>query len=214
MASDKKQSRGRGRPRQENAPDPDHVARLALNAFAAFGFEGASVRAIAAAANVDSALVLRRYGSKSGLWNATVDRLGERMSVLWTAVDNLRVDPAPLPDRCRRVIRLFVAFCCEVPELGRFFTDEIAKPSERRDYLLERIWRPHVRVLRPFLQEARNAGVLMVDDVELLVFLLVGMVAMPLMMGPIITSDLGIEWQDLESRMSRSIERMVLLPTD
>ncbi|NWK97925.1 hypothetical protein DM806_20135 [Sphingobium lactosutens] len=48
---------------------------VALEAFAAQGFDGASVRHIAAQAGVDPALIKHQFGSKADLWHAAVDTL-------------------------------------------------------------------------------------------------------------------------------------------
>lgn len=202
--------RGRGRPRHGDAPDPVHVARIALAAFAASGYDGASVREIAAIAAVDPALITRRYGSKLGLWKATVDQLAERMETLHAALADLDDDPAPFRHRFRHALRLFVAFCCEVPELGRFFTDEIARSGERRDYVMECIWRPNFAALRPLLYEARERGLVCTDDPDILIFQLVGMVAMPLMMQSVMAQELGAGSDAIQKRLTASVERMFL----
>lgn len=214
MGSDRdieqKSARGRGRPRQEDAPDPTTVERIALLAFASEGFDGARLRSIANMANVDPALVSRRYGSKEGLWKATVDQLADRMSSLWTSLNQLQHGKTPFRERFEQALRLFVSFCCEVPELGRFFTDEIAKPGARRDYLLDRIWRPHVAAMQPLLKEACQVGLLPSEDDQFLTYSLVGMVAMPLMMASAIKTELGLDDNALKRSLHRSVS--ILLP--
>ncbi len=49
------------------------VLAAARHAFAAHGYEGATVRAIAADAGVDPSMVIRYYGSKDGLFRAATD---------------------------------------------------------------------------------------------------------------------------------------------
>lgn len=87
----------RSAPGAENeaaTPDParDRILRAGLEQFAEHGFRGASVRAIAAAAEVSPALVLHHYGSKDGLRRACDERLmefaDEKESML--ASDNLQ----------------------------------------------------------------------------------------------------------------------------
>ena len=63
------------------AADADNRSRLlhaAADVFAEFGFEGASLRAIADAAGVSFQLIAYYFGSKEELWVATVDYLFER----------------------------------------------------------------------------------------------------------------------------------------
>ena len=85
----------RGRPRG----NPDTKARIAEAAhdlFLAHGYQGTTVRAIAAAAGVDSALISYHFGSKQGLFGQSLNLL----CVESTALDQaLRGDQAGLADR-------------------------------------------------------------------------------------------------------------------
>jgi AcrR family transcriptional regulator len=85
----------RGRPRGR----PDTKARIAEAArelFLEHGYQGTTVRAIAAAAGVDSALISYHFGSKQGLFGESLDLLCVRPGAL---DDALRGDPAGLADR-------------------------------------------------------------------------------------------------------------------
>jgi AcrR family transcriptional regulator len=64
-----------GRPARTDLPAAAADACLdrALEAFAERGFEGASIREIAAASGVSHGLLNVRFGSKMGLWIAAVD---------------------------------------------------------------------------------------------------------------------------------------------
>jgi AcrR family transcriptional regulator len=85
----------RGRPRG----NPDTKARIAGAArelFLEHGYKGTTVRAVAAAAGVDSALISYHFGSKQGLFGQSLDLL----CVEPTALDQaLRGDQAGLADR-------------------------------------------------------------------------------------------------------------------
>lgn len=85
----------RGRPRG----NPDTKARIAEAArelFLEHGYKGTTVRAVAAAAGVDSALISYHFGSKQGLFGQSLDLL----CVEPTALDQaLRGDQAGLADR-------------------------------------------------------------------------------------------------------------------
>ena len=203
-------ARGKGRPREGHAPDPDHLARIAFTAFAKAGYEGTSVRAIAAQADVDPALVTRRYGSKAGLWKASVDRLAVHMQTMWAALDALRNAPAPFPQRYRGMLRHFVEFCHEVPELARFFTGEIETPGERRDYLLDTIWKPHVAAMQPFLEEARESDMATSEDTPLMLLLIVGMAAIPTMMASVIQEETVNAGISMQERLSQAVETLLI----
>lgn len=85
----------RGRPRG----NPDTKARIASAArelFVEHGYKGTTVRAIAAAAGVDSALISYHFGSKQGLFGQSLNLL----CVESTALDQaLQGDRAGLADR-------------------------------------------------------------------------------------------------------------------
>ncbi|WP_281368830.1 TetR family transcriptional regulator [Phytohabitans rumicis] len=85
----------RGRPRG----NPDTKARIAAAArglFLEHGYQGTTVRAVAAAAGVDSALISYHFGSKQGLFGQSLDLLCVEPAALDQA---LRGDRAGLADR-------------------------------------------------------------------------------------------------------------------
>lgn len=150
--------RSRGRPERGAGPDPEHVLRTALTIFAERGFDDATLRAIAAAAGVDQALVSRRYGSKLGLWKAAVDAVSIAMCDAQDSMAACQAGAAGSAERLVIAIEHFVGFSCRYPELHRFFTREAATPGERRDYVLDRIWWPHEASLLPAMARAEEDG--------------------------------------------------------
>lgn len=65
--------RRRGRPRAGEADGRTRILAAAAAEFEAKGYEGTSMRGVAAAAGVDSALVHHHFGSKADLFTAVVD---------------------------------------------------------------------------------------------------------------------------------------------
>jgi AcrR family transcriptional regulator len=66
--------RGRGRPRREDAADTrDHILTAAREEFSERGYEKTSVRGIAKAAGVDSALVHHYFGTKEQVFEAAIE---------------------------------------------------------------------------------------------------------------------------------------------
>lgn len=59
------------------SPTREAIAAAAGRLFAAHGYAGTSVRAVAAAAGVDPALVIRHFGSKERLFLDTTDLAGQ-----------------------------------------------------------------------------------------------------------------------------------------
>ncbi|MFZ3484653.1 TetR/AcrR family transcriptional regulator [Sphingomonas sp. 3-13AW] len=183
--------RSRGRPRQDQGPDPEEILSAALSAFAKYGWAGADLRKIAKVAGVDSALIARRYDGKVGLWRAIVDHVSTTLK-RWQALDDL--EGLPLADQLRVVIERFVLLSLEQPDLGRFFIDQIAEPGERRTYVIEQIWSVHRAHVMPLLQRAAEEGLLPPgSDPETFHAVLVGAVAMPLLTRSIALPDIDTD---------------------
>ena len=88
-------ARTRGRPRG-NPPTREAIVSAARTLFLERGYRGTTVRAVAAVAGVDAALIAYHFGSKKGLF-ADVMQF-QRANAL--AVDHVLVgDPATLPER-------------------------------------------------------------------------------------------------------------------
>lgn len=175
--------RKRGRPNREQAPSPGAILEAALRAFARNGFEGSSLRSIATDAGVDVALASRQFGSKLDLWKATVDALSERMVDMHDEIAELQRGGAPIGHRVRMAFARFTTFSCTTPELGKFFVDETVHPGERCDYVLEKIWHPHRAAMLPLITEGVSAGMVRGTDPDLLLLMLMGAVALPLLMA-------------------------------
>lgn len=199
------EKRGRGRPSSGDAPDPNRIARVAFAVFAAHGFEGARLREVAALAQVDVALVSRRYGSKLGLWMASVDDLAQRMNNLWDAIATQTSGTGLAQEDFHQALRMFVEFSGEVPELGRFVTNEISTPSFRRDYVYDQIWRPCMRVMNPLMQKAADAGLHCLSSPDFFVFMLIGAISMPLMMRELISQETGVDEAMIGAMLQREI---------
>ena len=82
----------------EAAPARERILDAALAAFAERGFDGATTRAIAAAAGVNLGLIPYYFADKQGLWREAVDRA---FADLERGVGDLVRDAHSLEDRER-----------------------------------------------------------------------------------------------------------------
>jgi AcrR family transcriptional regulator len=110
------------------------IAVAAREMFHAHGYDGASVRAIAAAAHIDPALVIRHFGSKQQLF----------LRVIEPDADILDVISGPLDGLGRRVVRYMIS-----DEAAGFRADYVlmtaaAHHPQVREALLERSARLYV----------------------------------------------------------------------
>lgn len=194
--------RKRGRPRRSDAPDPAAIRMAALARFARNGFDGTNLREIAAEAGVDVALVARQFGSKMGLWKSVVDTIAQRMADAQADIVELPPAGMSLAERLRRALHGFVAFNAAHPELGQFFVNEVTRPGERRDYVLERLWLPNRRALLPLLREGMDGGIVPAVDPELALLMLIGAVALPLITGEAVSQEFG---HGIEARLTEAV---------
>jgi AcrR family transcriptional regulator len=174
-------ARSRGRRHGSEISGREALLGAALSAFAANGYEATSLRAIAASADVDMALVARLFGSKMELWVAVVDHLAERQAVgrqkLMTLAILAAHDPA---EAMRRFIRMFVEISYHGPEVPAFIMQESGSPSERLDILAERLLCPFQKAYGPIIDAAIRAGVVKAPHPELFTRMMFCAISMPM----------------------------------
>ncbi len=133
------------------------IIAAALALFAERGFDGASMRDIAARAQVDHSLLRYYFGDKSRLWRDAVavmiDRLSSEMSAVWTAGAG-----QPLIDRFKSYLRAYVRYCARHPEHARIMVQESMKPSDRVAWIIERGIRDQHGALMPVLSSLIRMG--------------------------------------------------------
>lgn len=121
---------GRSRTREQ-------ILEVARRRFVAEGYQAVTLRAVAAEAGVDVALVSYHFGSKKGLFGAALGLLGNPPEVMAAA---LAGDPAGLPERVLRALlrtwddpdrgaqlRLLVAAATQEPDLARLLTEVLQR---------------------------------------------------------------------------------------
>ncbi|MDT0306622.1 TetR family transcriptional regulator [Streptomyces sp. DSM 44917] len=97
-------TRTRGRP-PGNPPTRERIAEVARGLFLERGYRGTTLRAVAAAAGVDSALIAYHFGSKQGLFGEALRvRCGQSLAVAEALAAGRGGGPAELADRLLRAI--------------------------------------------------------------------------------------------------------------
>jgi AcrR family transcriptional regulator len=119
----------------------ERILTAALDLFSELSFDGATTRDIAARAGVTQPLLNYHFSSKDELWRAAVDGLFETLSrVLSARADGLRgVDEVTV---ARLLVREFIYFSADHPQLHRIITQECKTDGPRMDWLVERHIRP------------------------------------------------------------------------
>lgn len=153
-------SRSRGRPSRDErsaAQTRSTILEASLTLFAERGFEGASMRNIAAEVGVEHSLLRYHFGDKGALWREAVlqmiKRLDAEMAMAWAGTEQ-----QSLVERFKCYLRAYVRYCATHPEHARIIVQESMKPSDRVAWIVEKgVVRQH-RSLIPVLRILMRQG--------------------------------------------------------
>ncbi|MBD1552450.1 TetR/AcrR family transcriptional regulator [Pseudomonas typographi] len=207
-------SKRRGRPPKACAVKPDAIIQAALRSFAAHGFEGASLRRIAATANVDVALIAHRHGAKLELWKAVVDDIaGQFVGQLSRPRNPVDATGATSMERLLHAIDQMIDFSADAPEMSMFVLKEVAQQDARFHYLYERLIKPVQEVLLPTVEQAIHDGFLKGVNGNLFFYNLSGAIALTLSLRPFIEQfDVEVFSSQLFSQRMKTLWRALLYP--
>lgn len=133
----------------------ERIVDAAREQFARSGVDGASLRAIAAAAGTSVAMIAYHFENKDGLFRAVVDRVYDPFVAELEAVVAAESDPL---ERLKALLRRIGAVSEEERATMRIVLREATIFSERLFYVLGRFLNGHGRLLRDTLSAAQEAG--------------------------------------------------------
>jgi AcrR family transcriptional regulator len=143
------------------AADLDNRARLlhaASDTFAEFGFEGASLRAIAESAEVSFQLIAYYFGSKEELWVATVDYLFERY--LETGKGLGFTPSGNLHEQFHNHLRLLLTDLLQRPQLHKICVQEhLANSPRYRNVIAPKLLHMFTSLALPYFHEVVRLGI-------------------------------------------------------
>jgi AcrR family transcriptional regulator len=201
--------RGPGRPGKDRPNGALLLLRAGQSAFARHGFEGASLRGIAAAAGVDPALAAHHFGSKEALWEAVIDRfalfLAPYIVELWELQTRMEI---PIRARIETAFRQLISAVCAEPEGGMLLARISAERGEKLDMLVEKLLRPYHDAFEPLLLEAMREELIAEQPLEMLYFMLFHAVTMSVSFRHVL-GYFGEPFEDIE-RLKRDMTRCVL----
>src|ERR1700726_5351597 len=173
-----------GRPKAHDAPvTVEQILDAAFRAFATYGYDGVAVRTLNRELGVSHNLIHQRFGSKLGLWYASVDHaFGQQVTELATAFDPTLSDPL---DQLNHAIRRFVQYNAERPELLGLMNIEGRIDSERLDYIYENYIAPALIPLGRLLEHLRKEGRIRPISLSALFFLVAHGAAAPFTLAPL-----------------------------
>src|SRR6266513_204788 len=154
----------RGRPRkraeQQRALETrGAILDAAIAEFAARGFDGASIRAIADRLGLQHPLITYHYRSKDILWRAAAEHAFAQIREGWdnSAPENSDLSPlARLREEYATLFRYTVAF----PEFHRFMRQEAFTNNPRLKWVAEAVLAPLLERLLPQLTAAQKQSFL------------------------------------------------------
>ncbi len=145
----------------------------ALEHFARSGFEGASVRNIAAQAGVNHGMIRHIYGTKEELWREAITFLFERLD----AEVNVDAEMASgMDDRklFETYVHRYVAYCAAHPEHARIMIEQSSMAGPQLEWAAQRFIRARHHVMYAPMKRLREQGALPDLDPISLTFCLAG----------------------------------------
>jgi TetR/AcrR family transcriptional regulator len=201
--------RGPGRPGKDRPGGALLLLRAGQSAFARHGFEGASLRGIAAAAGVDPALTAHHFGSKEALWEAVIERFALYLAPYIGELRELQMQgEIPIQSRMETAFRQLIAAVCGEPESGMLIARISAERGEKLDLLVEKLVRPYHDAFEPLLQEAMREKLIAKQPLEMLYFMLLHAVTMSVSFRHVL-GYFGESYEDIE-RLKRDMTQCVL----
>lgn len=171
------------RPQQRSQATRDRLLGAAVEIFAERGFEGATTRAIARRAGVALAALPYHFKTKEALWRAAADQLFARYrDRMMRRLRELRDEDEVT--RTRQLLREFVLFSAENPEVHRFILQEGTHRSERLAWLVETHIRPIFRYVTRSVERAQRLGFGRTGRPEHLYYMMFGAAATVYSLGP------------------------------
>jgi len=132
-----------------------NILQAALETFAEKGFEGASIRDIAAKVGVNHALIKYHFEDKGSLWKEAVaflfDRLNEEMAVPPGSEDGMSE-----LERVKAFVRRYVHYCAQHPEHARIMVQASVRDDERLEWAARFIKRSHLAGMQDMKKHIRN----------------------------------------------------------
>lgn len=172
---------------------------VATRHFSRYGYEGTSLRKIAAEAQVDMALIARIFGSKAKLWNAVLEGLQVKqvhhLAKLKEINDSFTDNPQ---EGTRHFIHLLILISTDIPEFPALLLNEAARGEERLEHLLELIVKPFRDNCIPIIKQAIAQQVLRGKNPHIIFALLISAISLPIITPQLVSNDMQLTPSVLE----------------
>src|SRR6201990_1109821 len=185
----------RGRPRkraeQQRALETrGAILDAAIAEFAARGFEGASIRAIADRLGLQHPLITYHYRSKDILWRAAAEHALPQNRAQCDISAQQESDLSPLA-RLRQEYTTLFRYTVAFPEFHRFMRQETLTNNPRLKWVAEAVLGPLLGRLLPQIIEAQKQGLVPPVDPILFHYMMVSLSATLSEFGPEMRAKIG-----------------------
>jgi AcrR family transcriptional regulator len=159
--------------RYDGAKNRQRVLEAALDVFSQVGYEGASTRAIAAAAGIEQGHLAYYFPSKMVLWRQVIETFARQIEQR-LAQHIALFEGASACDIARSALPALLRGFAENPRLTRLMLQEMSVSSDRSAWLAENFAQPVWRLLAPVFSRMRADGYLGGAAPEIAYFSLIG----------------------------------------
>ena len=149
------------------------ILSAALSEFASTGFDGVSTRAIAKKAEVNHTLISHHFGSKEALWKATAKLCFEIYSE-HNFEKRRNMQDAEAPILVKVLLKDFIKFCANYPDIHHFLIQANQGDSERLDWFVENYLRTIYDEELDIIRRAQKLGLAPQGDSMHIRYLLLG----------------------------------------
>ena len=149
------------------------ILSAALSEFASTGFDGVSTRAIAKKAEVNHTLISHHFGSKEALWKATAKLCFEIYSE-HNFEKRRNMQDAEAPILVKVLLKDFIKFCGNYPDIHHFLIQANQGDSERLDWFVENYLRTIYDEELDIIRRAQKLGLAPQGDSMHIRYLLLG----------------------------------------
>ncbi|MGB5811635.1 MAG: TetR/AcrR family transcriptional regulator [Polyangiales bacterium] len=170
-------------PQSKSSATREKIVRAAVDAFATYGFDGASTRQIAALAGENQGLITYHFSSKENLWKAAVDSVFTTMKRELLERAEVLLD-ADVRTRLRLWIIFMVRYAARRPEQMRLMVQEGKSDSPRMKWLVDTHIRAPFELVAPTIQEAIDEGLIPEAPVFHYFYIIVGACSLIFSSGP------------------------------
>jgi AcrR family transcriptional regulator len=169
----------------------DKIIDAAIPEFAKKGFEGASTRTIAAAAGVQHTLVTYHFGSKGGLWQATLKKMADERGARFDArLHGLR----GVDDSTQLYLYLedLIRYSAETPDFAWIMSNVASHPTPQLDWIVETNVNNSFERVGRLIRSAQKNGHFVDGDPKYLFYLFIGMATRIFMLSAEVEKILGV----------------------